>query len=81
MDLTDEAKAEIAAAIKILREDGVHIHKTYAQFQKTLENPPKKEETEPPAPPKDGDPPPPKDGPTEPPKKAGLWWGNRSHDE
>lgn len=32
MELSDEAKAEIKEAIRILKEDGVHIHKTYKAF-------------------------------------------------
>jgi hypothetical protein len=77
MAMSDEAKAELAAAIKIAREDGLHVHKTYAQYMAKKDAP-----VDPPAPtdppaPKDGDPPPPKEGPTDPPKKKGLWWGDR----
>lgn len=78
-DLTDEAKAEIADAIRILREDGVHIHKSYAAFLKSQEgktDPPKND------PPKDpsteGEPPPVKDQKTDPPAKKGIWWGDRA---
>lgn len=73
--LSKAAQEEIAAAVKILREDGVHIHKTYAQFQEGLKNPPK--EDEPPKPPKpgEGDPPPENDPPVDPPKKKSAWWG------
>ena len=73
MELSDEAKAEIAAAVKILREDGVHIHKSYAAFQKSLGDKP---EGKPEDKPTEGEPPPPKPEPTEKPKKKGLWWGD-----
>lgn len=81
MDLTDEAKAEIQAAIKILREDGVHIHKTYAQFLKSQQEP-KDPPADPPADPanpptNDPTPPPPTHDPTPKPEKKGLWWGDR----
>lgn len=70
MELTEEAKAELAEAVRILKEDGVHIHKSYAAFQKSLE--PKPED-----PPKEGDPPPVKDEPVPDPKPRkkgiGLW--------
>jgi hypothetical protein len=76
MDPTEDAiKSEIAAAVKILREDGVHIHKTYAQFQATLDKKEPPNPTDPPDP-KEGDPPPPGD-PKDPPKKKGIWWGDR----
>lgn len=70
----EQIKAEIAAAVEILRSDGMHIHKTYAEFQKSLTP-----ETEPPKPePKEGDPPPVKDDKTDvKPVKGGLWWGTR----
>ena len=78
-DLTDEAKAEIAAAIKILRDDGVHIHKSYAAFVKSQgqTDPPK---TDPPKDPPsiEGNPPPVKDEKTEKPEKKGIWWGDRN---
>lgn len=74
MAMSDEAKAELAEAVRILKEDGIHIHKTYAAFQKTLEQPPTDPATDPP---KDGDPPPPKPDPTPTPKKKSLWWGER----
>jgi len=70
VDLTDEAKAEIAAAIAILREDGLHVHKTYKKFLESQEAEPKE--------PAEGDPPPPKEpAQDDPPKKKrkgiGLW--------
>lgn len=75
--LTDEAKAEIQAAIKILREDGIHIHKTYKQFMASMEekDPPKVDDKT-----KEGDPPPEKEEPNEQPKKKGLWWGDKGDD-
>ena len=81
MELSDEAKAEIAAAVKILREDGVHIHKSYAAFQKSLEDKPEvkpedKPEGKPEDKPTEGQPPPAKEEPAEKPKKKGLWWGD-----
>lgn len=80
MALSDEAKAEIQAAIKILREDGVF---TKGQIREVLEEyglkPPPKDT--PPGnddPPQDDPPPPPpkKDTPNDPPppeEKKGLW--------
>ena len=80
MELSDEAKAEIAAAVKILREDGVHIHKSYVAFQKSLgekaEDKPDKSEDKPEDKPTEGQPPPAKEEPVEKPKKKGLWWGD-----
>lgn len=74
--LSKAAQDEIAAAVRILREDGVHIHKTYAQFQESLKNPPKVEEP-PEDEPGEGDPPPKKDkkNEPEPPVKKSMWWG------
>lgn len=84
MELSEEGKAEIAAAIKILRDDGVHIHKTYAQFMKSQSEPknnadPGKSE---PSKTDDGTNPPPAktdnaDPPNPEPKKRDLWWGDR----
>ena len=76
MDLTDEAKAEIKEAIRILKEDGVHIHKTYAAFQKSQEETKSSEETTT----TEGGPPPLKETKTEPPVKQGLWWKGRTSD-
>ena len=89
--LTDEARAEIQAAVKILREDGVHIHKTYERYFKTKVD--KGSETgdkladagEKLADADKGDgqkPPPEKETPNEdtPPSKRGLWWGDKSDD-
>lgn len=83
MDLSDEAKAEIKAAIDILKSDGIHIHKTYKSFMASQEPPTDpKNPANPPKDPKNpaDNPPPPKpeDPPNDPaPKKAGLWWGTK----
>jgi hypothetical protein len=79
-DLTDEAKAEIAEAVRIVRED-----KREARLRAIHEHliPPTPESN----PPKDGEPTPPptskKDGEDDPPKpkKSGLWWGDSLEDE
>jgi hypothetical protein len=83
-DLTEEAKAEIAEAIRIVREDR-HYSMLRDVHRRTTPppegDPPKKND-----PPKKGDPPknddptppPAKDPPEgDPPKKVGLWWGDR----
>lgn len=82
MELTDEAKAEIKAAIDILKSDGVHIHKTYKSFLASQEPPadPKKPPVADPKNPPVADPPPPKDStdpPADPPKRGGIWWGTK----
>lgn len=66
--LSDAARAEIAEAVRIVKEDKAN-------------NPPAPDKVNPPAP-KDGDPPPPKDKTDEDPPniKPGLWWGKRLHD-
>jgi hypothetical protein len=81
MELTDEARAEIKAAIDILKSDGVHFTKA---MQKHLGQQPPADPKNPPAeskPPEstEGKPPPPKpaEPPAETPKKAGLWWGTK----
>ena len=87
----DMIREEIRKAVEILKSDGIHIHKTYAAFQKTLTGGPEKQtdketdkETE-----KEtgknkgteGGPPPVKDPETAPPAvKSGLWWGTKLHD-
>lgn len=81
-ELSDEAKAEIEAAVKIVAADkGYKL--TKAMHDKLIPSTP---ETDPPNP---GDPvPPPKkegegdppEGDPEPKKKAGLWWGDRLED-
>lgn len=89
-ELSDEAKAEISAAVKILKEDGVHIHKTYKAFmdkvgtkdtlaEKTSEEV-EKETAPKPEEKTEGTPPPMKDADNEEspkPGKRGLWWGDR----
>lgn len=65
--LSDEAKAEIAEAVRIVRED------KWTAFVRNSIKPPTD-----PSGPKAGDPPPPKPGdPVTPPetKKRGLYWG------
>lgn len=71
-DLTDEAKAEIAAAVAIVAEDknssrlrAIHAH----LLPPTPENDPPKDGDPSPPPKKEDDPP----GPTDQPKKVGLW--------
>lgn len=65
--------------IRIAREDGLHIHKTYDAFMAEKNKPVEGEEgTE--NPDKDGNPPPKKPEENEPPKKKGLWWGDREDD-
>lgn len=78
----EQIKAEIAAAVKILREDGVHLHKTYRK--KYLAEPPEGgTPPEPPQSPKEGDPPPlkGKGKENEPVKRKGIWWGNNEPDD
>jgi hypothetical protein len=91
MELSDEAKAEIQAAARILRDDGVHVHKTYKRFLASQETPPADPKTPPadpktpPADPKTPPagspaPPPAKDpvvSPVEPGKKGDWWWGTK----
>jgi hypothetical protein len=79
-DPTEESiRKEIADAVRIAREDGMHIHKTYARFQKSLEGKPPTPPTPPTGDPKD--PPPLKDTPPPTPtKKKGIWWGDRDDD-
>ena len=60
-DLTDEAKAEIADAVRIVRED-----KFEGWFKGKFGAP----KDPPPGP----NPPPTADPPKDPPKKRGLWW-------
>lgn len=77
--LSEAARKEIADAVAILKSDGVHIHKTYAAFQKTLAENPPEPESKPDEDP-EGKPPPKKDEPAEPPAKKSLWWGTRNAD-
>jgi hypothetical protein len=75
MELSEEARAELAAAVKILRDDGVHIHKTYRA--KYLGEPPADPgPTDPKLPPKTG-----KDPADPPVRKRGLgMWGAKEED-
>jgi hypothetical protein len=74
--LSKAALDQIDAAVKILRDDGVHIHKTYAAFQKSQAAPPAED------PPEEGGAPPKKDPPPDPdpdpgpnqPKGRRIWW-------
>ena len=72
-ELSDAAKEEIAEAVRILRGDGLHVHKTYKEFLASQEEPPEDKAG-------DGDAPPAKDPPEEPAekkKKRGIGvWGN-----
>lgn len=86
-DTPDWAKKEIQEAIRILKEDGVHIHKSYKAFMDSQHVKTETEtgeklaeggealsgETE-------GTPPPEKqeEKQQEKPKKKGVWWGDRS---
>lgn len=86
-ELTDAAKAEIAAAFQILKED-----KTHAWYKRMLAEHHRKEENPSPAPtpapaptptPVPTNPPPgpppqktPPDTPPTPVKKRGVWWGD-----
>lgn len=65
-------RGEWREAMRIAKEDGIHIHKSYAAFQKSLE--PKEGDEKPP---EDGEPPPKKEEENEPPKKKSIWWGDR----
>jgi hypothetical protein len=71
----DWAKAEIAEAIRILKDDGLHIHKTYKSFMSSqTEDDDKTTETQD----TEGQPPPAKEKAADKPAKSSLWWGNRS---
>lgn len=78
VDPTEETiRKEIADAVRILRDDGVHIHRSYTKFKESLGGDPP---VDPPAiDPPEGGPPPPKPPATDPPKttKKGIWWGER----
>lgn len=77
-ELTDAAKAEIAEAVRIVREDKQHA--MLRDIHTRTSPPSEPEPTKDPAkdPEKSPTPPPAKD-PVEPPenKKSGLWWGDR----
>jgi len=82
-ELSEAAKAEIQAAIAILKSDGLHIHKTaeaYARSKETKDDSSGSgnndsadtEDGE------EGKPPPKKEEENEKPAKQGLWWGKRA---
>jgi hypothetical protein len=90
-DLTDEAKAEIAEAIRIVREDRfeqyVRGHVSKSSVPSTTPTPtttptpiPTPTTTPTPIPTPTTTPPPAKPDPVEPPaqKKRGIWWGEDS---
>jgi hypothetical protein len=89
-DLTDEAKAEIAEAIRIVREDKNHSMLRDIHSRTTPKPDPSPTEPTNPAPASappasQGDPPkdpavvpPPANDPPPPAAKKGLWWGDRT---
>lgn len=78
-DPTEEmVKKEISEAVRILKEDGVHISKTIGSLFEKFQGKPADPSPEPNPEPGAGDPPPPKPEPTPPEQRRGLWWGNRN---
>lgn len=76
-ELSAEAKAEIAAAARILKSDGFHIHKTYPAFKAAQEKAEADAKNNPPAP-AEGQPPPVKETPEpEYEEVIGLWGTKR----
>ncbi|HEY6020410.1 MAG TPA: hypothetical protein VIY48_11015 [Candidatus Paceibacterota bacterium] len=79
-ELTEEAKAELREAMRIAREDGIHIHRTYAAFLKSQEQAPPADDK-----PTEGQPPPVKEETapeTKPRKRRGIGlWGTDETDE
>jgi hypothetical protein len=76
-ELSEEAKAEIRDAIRILKEDGVHVHKTYPAFLKAQKDAEEAEKNKPPET-GDGKPPPVKEKPApEYDEVVGLWGTRR----
>lgn len=73
MELSAEARAEIAAAIAIARSDGLHIHKTYPAFLAAQAEEEKGKEDKP----TDGQPPPVKDPPADDYEEIAGLWGTR----
>ena len=74
-DLTQEARDEIAAAIRIARSDGLHVHKTYPAFLKAQadadkDKPPADDKT-------DGKPPPVKETPADEYEEVATLWGRK----
>ena len=83
----EEIKKELQDAIRILKSDGFHIHRTAEAYAKTREKPadePKSEDPKPEDPPKpdkeEGGPPPVKEKAADPPKPRDWWFGSRGHD-
>jgi hypothetical protein len=72
-ELSEEAKAEIAAAVRILRDDGVHIHKSYPAFAKAQAD----KDTADKNAPTDGKPPPVKDNPEIEYDEVATLWGTK----
>lgn len=89
-ELFSVTRAQWREVMRIAREDGMHIHKTYDAFMKSKEVKPEgegKDDKTPSGnePPVEGEgeggnPPPVKEEPTDKPKKKGLWWGDREDD-
>jgi hypothetical protein len=73
-DLTQEARDEIAAAIRIARSDGLHVHRTYPAFLAAQEAEKAKTaddgET-------DGKPPPVKNAPAAEYEEVATLWGRK----
>ena len=79
-DPTEEmVKKEISEAVRILREDGLHISKTVGSLFEKFQVKPADPATDPAPEPGAGDPPPPKSDPAPPAQKSGLWWGQRNN--
>ena len=86
--MTDDDKKELQDAIRILKSDGFHIHRTAEAYAKTREKPaddpkpedPKPEDDPKPADKEEGGPPPVKDKPADPPKSRDWWFGSRGHE-
>ena len=77
-ELSEAAREQIAEAVKILRDDGVHVHKTYARFQASLGKPEGEPGDDGNSEPGEGDPPPVKDVKPEPKVEIGLWGKKRA---
>lgn len=69
--LTDEAKAEISEAIRIVKEDRIYNMISTARSGKAAEGSQEGSQAQPP---------PPKEDPVTgtPPKRSGLWWGDQA---
>lgn len=83
-DLTDEAKAEIAAAVAIVKEDRILKYLRENKTAPTTELPIESstvDPTEPSVDPNKPTPPPIKPPADPKPKKRGLYWGDNADDE